>query len=329
MKQNNKIFMHAWLQSHPRTKSMATDRWYLDFANELFLLIDSSLLYVGRRIEDKQQASILLTLYLEDSIANEGGWRRFSELCHQLYGSYLPFYEVPEEYLPDEINEVDVAFLLWKLNSDDGDSATVANPFDEEIWQLASDVYQFMDAVFEQAPICDTPSGDWVLPSEQLLVERTAIPDIIPGIQLPESVRLFLEASGGEQLMYFPLYEQMEDFFVKHLHWNRADIPDKLDADGGNVVVFANPKGLLVAPGVAQFFCDKRNEAAYDKEMAMKEGYRVFTDKGYCPFDLLKYAVERNLFPDARFPFENGKEILQKNWDFIARYFLGEYYEGR
>ena len=26
--------------------------------------------------------------------------------------------------------------------------------------------------------------------------------------------------------------------------------------------------------------------------------------------------------------FENGKEILGKNWDFIARYFLGEYYEG-
>ena len=56
---------------------------------------------------------------------------------------------------------------------------------------------------------------------------------------------------------------------------------------------------------------------------------KVFTDKGRCPFDLLKHAMERNLFPQAQLPFENGKEILEKNWDFIARYFLGEYYEGR
>ena len=55
----------------------------------------------------------------------------------------------------------------------------------------------------------------------------------------------------------------------------------------------------------------------------------MFTDKGRCPFDLLKHAMERNLFPQAQLPFENGKEILEKNWDFIARYFLGEYYEGR
>ena len=152
-----------------------------------------------------------------------------------------------EDYIRDEINETDIAFVLWKLNSDDDFSATVANPFDKEMLRLAGDVYRLMDHVFEQAPITEVPSGDWVLPSEQLLVERTAIPAITPEIQLPESVKLFLEASHGEQLMYFPLYGQMEDFFVKHLHWNRADIPDKPDEDGDNVVVFANPKGILMA----------------------------------------------------------------------------------
>lgn len=321
--------MYSWLRSHPRTVQLPTDGWYLDFANRLLSLLDSSSSYAGRRIEEKQRAAILLTLYLEDSIANAGGWRRFSDLCHKLYGSYLPFYEIPEDYFPDEINEVDIAFVLWKLNSDDDDSAIVANPFDKELLQLAGNVYRLMDTVFEQAPICEIPSGDWVLSSEQLSIERTVIPEITPGIKLLESVKLFLKASGGEQLVYFPVYEQMEDFFVRHLHWNRTDIPDKLDADNGNIVVFANPKGLLVAPGVAQFFCDERNETAYNKVWAIKEGYRVFTDKGYCPFDLLKYAVEHHLFPDAQLPFEDGKEILWRNWDFIARYFLGEYYEGR
>lgn len=328
MIKNKKIPMSLWLRNHSRTKVISTDGWYLGFAGELLPLIASSRLYADKTPEDVQYAAILLTLYLEDSIANDGGWRRFSDLCYKLYEHYLPFYETTVEYLPDEINEVDIAFVLWKLNSDDDYEATVADPFDEKILELGGVVYRAMDAVFEQAPVCEIPSPDWVLPSVQLLKERTEVPPIQSDTVLPESVQLFLTASGGEQLMYFPLHEQMESFFVNHLHWNPADIPDKLDAEFGNTVVFANPKGILVAPGVAWLFCDKRNTVAYDKALVGKEGYKVFTDKGYCPFDLLKYAVEQNLFPDVQLPFPNGKEILWKNWDFIARYFLGEYYEG-
>lgn len=316
MIQNKKIYMHAWLQCHCRTKQTSTDGWYLDFANRLLPLVGS------------HRAALLLTMYFEDTIANAGGWRRFCDLCHSLYGTYLPFYELTESYIPDEINEADIAFVLWKLHSDaDGDTAVVANPFDSERLQLAKEVYRRMDAAFEQAPIAELPSGDWVIPSEQLLVESIPLPAIEPGVTLPQSVKLFLDASGGEQLMYFPLYSQMEDFFVEHLHWNRSDLPGQPEED--NVVLFANPKGILMAPGVAQFFCDDRNRTAYDAAASANEGYRLFTDKGVCPFDLLKYGVQHNLFPDACLPFENGKEILRKNWDFIARYFLGEYYEGR
>lgn len=329
MERNRKIFMQSWLRVHPRTKSVFTDEWYLNFANRLFLLIGSSRLYAGKGVEEVRQAALTLTLYLEDCIANTGGWRRFSDWHHRSYGSYLPFYELSEDYFPDEINESDVAFVLWMLNSKEGFSATVANPFDAELLELAGEVYRLMDSVFEQAPITDFSSDDWVLPSEQMQVERTVIPEITPTTPLPDSVKRFLEASHGEQLMYFPLYEQMTDFFVEHLDWNRADMPGKQDEGDDNVVVFANPKGILVAPGIARLFCDVRNEAIYDESRAVAEGYKVFTDKGYCPFDLLKHAMERNLFPAAQLPFENGKEILEKNWDFIARYFLGEYYEGR
>ena len=36
----------------------------------------------------------------------------------------------------------------------------------------------------------------------------------------------------------------------------------------------------------------------------------------------------KGILPDVQLPFDNGKEILQQNWDFIARYYLCEYYEG-
>ena len=42
----------------------------------------------------------------------------------------------------------------------------------------------------------------------------------------------------------------------------------------------------------------------------------------------MKYGMEHELLSEAQFPFENGKELLQENWDFVARWFLGEYYEG-
>ena len=56
--------------------------------------------------------------------------------------------------------------------------------------------------------------------------------------------------------------------------------------------------------------------------------YELFCEEGLCPFDLLKYGMEHHLLDEAQFPFANGKQLLHDNWDFIARWFLGEYYEG-
>ena len=91
--------------------------------------------------------------------------------------------------------------------------------------------------------------------------------------------------------------------------------------------MYANPKGLLIGPDVARYFADKRNPL-YNAEMAEEEAYELFCEEGLYPFDLLKYGMEHDLLPEAQFPFENGKELLHENWDFIARWFLGEYYEG-
>ena len=74
-------------------------------------------------------------------------------------------------------------------------------------------------------------------------------------------------------------------------------------------------------------FCDARNPA-YNAQVAASEGYKLFCLPGHCPFDLLKYGMNHGLLPDAALPFAGGKELLQHNWDFITRYFLGEYYEG-
>ena len=92
-------------------------------------------------------------------------------------------------------------------------------------------------------------------------------------------------------------------------------------------VIYANAKGMLIAHDVAAYFCEEHNPM-YNAKRAAAEGYKLFCRPGACPFDLIKYGMLKGILPDVQFPFDNGKEILQQNWDFIARYYLCEYYEG-
>ena len=75
-----------------------------------------------------------------------------------------------------------------------------------------------------------------------------------------------------------------------------------------------------------QSLSEMRQKAA--AERAAAEGYKLFCRPEACPFDLIKYGMAKGILPDVQLPFPNGKEILHRNWDFIARYYLCEYYEG-
>ena len=46
--QQQKIYMQAWLDAHGRAKVVNTDKWYLDFANQLLPLVAESYIYGGK-----------------------------------------------------------------------------------------------------------------------------------------------------------------------------------------------------------------------------------------------------------------------------------------
>ena len=274
MKQG-KIYMKAWLDLHGRAKVLATDHWYLEFANLLLPVVSESYLYKSETQESQNQVTLMLTLY-----------------------------PVGDDF--------------------DG----VENPLDTDLLEFADVIYAQLEAVFETAPISDGLAGDWLMESELMEKKRTALPVAAPGDQLPVNVERFLKASGGEPLMFFDSYEALKLFFVQALQWEDEEdslLPDLKEFS--DFVMYANPKGLLIGPDVAPYFADKRNPL-YNAEVAEEEAYELFCEEGLCPFDLLKYGMEHELLPEAQFPFENGKELLHDNWDFVARWFLGEYYEG-
>ena len=137
-----------------------------------------------------------------------------------------------------------------------------------------------------------------------------------------------LEYSGGKPLLYFATYKELCKFFVEVLKWENtrsALLPDLQYKK--EFVIYANAKGMLIAHDVAAYFCEEHNPM-YNAKRATAEGYKLFCRPGACPFDLIKYGMLKGILPDVQFPFDNGKEILQQNWDFIARYYLCEYYEG-
>ncbi len=72
MKQQ-KIYMQAWLDAHGRAKVVNTDKWYLDFANQLLPLVAESYIYGGKDMEeDQKQVALTCALYLEDCVADGG-----------------------------------------------------------------------------------------------------------------------------------------------------------------------------------------------------------------------------------------------------------------
>ncbi|WP_277133982.1 MULTISPECIES: DUF3843 family protein [Bacteroides] len=325
-----KIYMRAWTEIHGRAKVMATDEWYLNLANELLPLVANSYMYQGREmVEDQRRVALSCALYLEDCVADAGHWREFIHWHKENYGCYLPFYPLSEDYLPDEINREDIAFLLWAINSPVGDDFDwVENPMDKDLLEFADVLYERLDAVFESAPISEYLAPGWMMETELMQKKREPLPVALPGEKMPTNVERFFEASNGESLMFFGSYNALKFFFVNSLKWEDEEdalLPDLAEFD--NFVVYGNPKGLLIGPDVAQFFADKNNPF-YSVEEAEEEAYEMFCEEGLCPFDLLKYGMEHNLLPDAQFPFENGKALLQENWDFVARWFLGEFYEG-
>ena len=178
-----------------------------------------------------------------------------------------------------------------------------------------------MDEDFEKAPINEEPSSMlWVMGPDLLEMPLTPLPEITPETKLSKNAEYCLEYSGGNK--------ELCKFFVDVLKWENSPsslLPDLQDKK--EFVVYANAKGMLIAHNVAACFCEEHNPM-YNAERAAAEGYKLFCRPEACPFDLIKYGMVKGILPDVQLPFPNGKEILHRNWDFIARYYLCEYYEG-
>ena len=325
-------YMQNWLDVNQRKKKTITDEWYLGFANRLQTLISNSVDgRSGRTDLLINNLPIKCAMYLQDVISQSGGWKAFSELYYSNYSAYLPFYPIKAEYIQDEINKEDIAFIIWLLftvNKEKEEIAPIVDPFSPDLIELSGKVYRLMDEVFEEAPISDIPSPkNWVLP-DIFDVHSTLLPDIKAEQATNKDVKQSLLYNNDYPLLYFATYKELEKFLTETLYWeNQNGGLFKELKEHAHFVIYANAKGILLAPNVSQYFNDSHNPT-FNKEDARRSGYQMFCVQGECPFDLIKYGMQKGLLPDIELAIPNGKELLHKNWDFITRYYLREYYEG-
>lgn len=138
----------------------------------------------------------------------------------------------------------------------------------------------------------------------------------------------FTQATGGEVIKFFSNYEELNRFFIDALGWaeNQEHLP-QMKGEHDFILLVNKEKGMLLAKNVAR--CIKAPEnPMYDKDYASNHAIDLLTVRGCCPGDLLVYICERGWLPDAVFPKSDNHDVVSKNWDFIARCYLQQYYRG-
>ncbi len=328
-----KIFMNSWLKANNRKRTNETDNWYVRLANELSPTIETSLLFGKVNGEQRTQAAISLSLYMQDAVAQTGGWATFKEAYRKLYGEELPFYTISNDYVTDEINQEDIAFVLWtrlaRPACHQTNDYTLQDPYDTELLRLAQALYEAMIPLFEEAPISETPSPDaWLMNTDCLKIPATPLPDSHANSASDRNAARCLTHSKGEPLLFFHTYSELATFFVRVLGWENQseNLLPELNRHS-HFIVYANVKGMLIAPDVAYYFHTPHN-TLYSPDETKQTGHRLFCEPGACPFDLLKYGIRKGYLKDIALPIANGEKILQDNRDFLMRYYLEEYYEG-
>jgi hypothetical protein len=137
----------------------------------------------------------------------------------------------------------------------------------------------------------------------------------------------FIKANNGKRIAFFNDYKSLNEFLHKAFNWdpNEENIPGLKDCHDFTLLV-NEKKGMLLARDIARCLAHPDNPC-YDKEYAINNAFRLITERGAAPIDLVQYALANNLLPDLRWNGVEGSEILtHDNADFIARCYLLQFY---
>lgn len=150
----SKIFIKHWLELKPNHYSSNTDLYYLKVANKIHSKLSPKTLSVLLEIMDKEDIKILccfITCYFEDVISETNIWQSFKKEYSKSYNKQLPFFTTDEDYIDDEINAEDIAFLMWYF-ANTIQQKIFLNPYNDFVMYVAELAMEVLDEEYDYAP---------------------------------------------------------------------------------------------------------------------------------------------------------------------------------
>ncbi|HAT76800.1 MAG TPA: hypothetical protein DCS19_08120, partial [Flavobacterium sp.] len=153
IKNNNRIFLPDWQKFKPKTINSKTDIYYLSICNKVFTTLkntNNQIIFQKLSLSEIKELCCFLTAYFEDIISQTNIWKAFTTKHYELYNSFVPL-EYSEEYFEDEINSVDIHFLIWYFVSIKNENSLIGF-FNSYIIDIVEDIYDVFDDNYDDAP---------------------------------------------------------------------------------------------------------------------------------------------------------------------------------
>lgn len=148
------IYTIDWVKRHPYKTAGEEDRYFADLAESVFNVIYKS--EISDTFDDDKEAiadvAIRLTMWFEDLVSETGIWRAATTEFKKRYGSYIPFYELDNDYEQGFVNLEDVRFLIWNEAQSYVGNDRFLNPENPAIEWVSGDVFTLFDEAWETAP---------------------------------------------------------------------------------------------------------------------------------------------------------------------------------
>lgn len=127
-----------------------TDKYYFRLCNRLVDLCHKEQVLTAWDDVILKRVILGIVGYFQDILTDTGIFRSFIEEHRRMYGKWLPFYSVDEEYIPHELNLNDVRFLIWyTIAMYSEDSARQLDPMDRRILEGAKVIHKELDRLYD------------------------------------------------------------------------------------------------------------------------------------------------------------------------------------
>jgi hypothetical protein len=165
------ITMMEWQEQHPNhsyEKQMEmvmvfdTDSYYLRLANKVLKALKTDDIAMSNgSTQTIRRLALVVAGYFEDVISSFGLFDGFRKMHRALYGKPLPFLDLGDDYLEDEINSEDVHFLIWTVYQEDridllgrkkDPEISILNIDNPVFTHLSQKIYYILSDEYETAP---------------------------------------------------------------------------------------------------------------------------------------------------------------------------------